>query len=122
MAATTKPHYTRPDRSHGGSSQGEIQDEPDWVQTHTHRIGFRDINDRHTGLTHAGDDWNTEQQRQFLIQAKEEAEELGTELKDKKLVDVREFMTKQEVRFRIFAESPVHSLHDCLIHSSRTIT
>ncbi|KAJ5244640.1 hypothetical protein N7489_004736 [Penicillium chrysogenum] len=96
MTPTAKPHYTRPNRSHGGSSKGEIQDEPDWVRTHNHRIGFRDRNDRHAGLTHAGDDWNTEQQRQFLIQAKEEAEELGTELSDKKLIDVREFMTKQE--------------------------
>lgn len=93
----TKPHHTRPDRSHGGSSDHEIQNEPDWIKTHNHRIGFRDRNDRHPGYTHVGDEWNDERQREFLAQAKREAEELSTELEACKLIDVREFMTKQEV-------------------------
>lgn len=97
MTATVKPHHTRPDHSHAGSSKEEIQNEPDWVQTHNHRIGFRDKNDRRPGLTHVGDEWHTEQQRQFLDQAKREAEELSKEIKDKELIDVREFMAKQEV-------------------------
>lgn len=98
MPATSKPHDTCPDRSHGGSTKEEIQDEPDWIQTHNHRIGFRDENDRRPGLTHVGDERHTEQQRQFLTQAAEEAEELRTDIKAHKLVGIREFMTKQEVR------------------------
>lgn len=109
MTATATPHHTRPNRSHAGSSKEEVQNEPNWVQTHNHRIGFRDENDRHPGLTHVGDDWHTEQQRHFLAQAKKAAEELSTELKDEKLIDVREFMTKQEVRSKASEESYVHS-------------
>jgi nitrate reductase (NAD(P)H) len=113
MTATARPHHTRPDRSHAGSSKQEIQNEPDWVQTHNHRIGFRDKNDRHPGLTHVGDEWHTEQQRQFLDQAKREAEELSKEIKDKKLIDVREFMAKQEVcTGRVSVDFSAHSVRD----------
>lgn len=115
MTATAKPHQTWADRSHGGSSKEEIRGEPDWVRTHNHRIGFRDKDDRQPGLTHVGDEWNTEQQRQFLALANQEADELSTELKGKKLINVREFMTKQEVRSGSPAESCVHfcSLTGC---------
>lgn len=95
MAAT--PHYTRPDRSHGGSSKDDIQNETDWAKTHNHRIGFRDRNDRHPGYTHIGDEWNTEQERQFLVQAKNQANELKAELEGDDLTNVRDFMTKHEV-------------------------
>lgn len=92
------PPHTHPDRNHAGSSKEEIQNEPDWVQTHNHRIGFRDQNDRHPGFTHVGDECHTEQQRQFLEQAKREAEELSREITNKELINIREFMEKQEVR------------------------
>lgn len=120
MSGTAKPHYTLPDRSHGGSTKEEIQDEPDWEQTHSHRIGFRDENDRHPGLTHVGDEWHTEQQRQFLARADEEAQELRTDLKNKKLINIREFMTKQEVILEAWQSALILAL--CLIHLSRTIT
>lgn len=104
-----KVHYTRPNTSHGGSSEGDIRHEPDWSQTHDHRIGFRDRNDRHPGLTHQGDEWDSEQEQEFLAQAKKEADELGQELGKHDLVNVREFMTKQEVcvcsRFSAVIES-----------------
>ncbi|EED24630.1 nitrate reductase, putative [Talaromyces stipitatus ATCC 10500] len=100
----TTPHYTRPNRSHGGASAEEIQDEPDWTKSHKHRIGFREHStERHTGYTHAGDDWISSEERDFLAQARKEAEELEEEIGQKDLVNVREFMTKQEdyhLRFR----------------------
>lgn len=92
-----KPHYTSPNTSHQGSSEQDIQNEPDWSKTHNHRIGFRDRNDRHPGLTHHGEEWASEQERVFLEQARKEAEELGKELGEHDLINVREFMTKQEV-------------------------
>jgi nitrate reductase (NAD(P)H) len=94
---TAKPHHTRPNRRHGGSSRDEIQNEPDWTKTHNHRIGFRDRNDRHPGYTHVGDEGDTVRQSEFLALAKKESEELSTELKHRKLLNVREFMAKQEV-------------------------
>lgn len=94
------PQYTRPDRSHVGSSADDILNEPDWAKTHNHRIGFRDRDDRHPGFTHHGDDWSSEEERKFLAQAKEEAEELGRKLGKHDLLDVREFMNRQEVRPR----------------------
>jgi nitrate reductase (NAD(P)H) len=96
----TTPHYTRPNRSHGGSSLEEIKNEPDWSTTHKYRIGFRDRHDRHTGYTHAGDD--TPEERGFLAQAKKEAEKLQEELGERQLINVREFMTKQEVCLNLF--------------------
>lgn len=93
----SSPHYTRPDRSHLGSTADEILKEPEWSKTHGHRIGFRDRNDRFPGFTHQGDEWRTEQEREFLEQAKQEAQELGTRLGKHDLTNVRDFMTKQEV-------------------------
>lgn len=90
-------HYTRPDRSHLGSTTDDILNEPEWAKTHNNRIGFRDRNDRFPGFTHHGDEWHTEQEQEFLAQAKKEAEELGSRLVKHDLTHVREFMTKQEV-------------------------
>lgn len=90
-------HYTRPNRSHIGSTTDDILNEPEWTKTHNHRIGFRDRNDRFPGFTHHGDEWHTAQEREFLAQAKKEAEELGDRLVKHDLTNVRDFMTKQEV-------------------------
>lgn len=93
-----QPHYTQPSRSHPGSSADDILNEPDWLKTYAHRIGFRDRNDRHPGLTHHGDEWDTQEKRTFSTQAKKEAEDLDKELGEHDLLSVRDFMTKQEVR------------------------
>lgn len=93
----SKPHYTCPDRSHAGASWEDIQNEPDWLRSHNNRIGFRDHSDRLLGYTHIGDEWNTEEDRQFLARAKEEAEELNRDLGGQNLVNFRELMTLQEV-------------------------
>lgn len=98
----TTPHYTRPNRSHAGSSLEEIKNEPDWTTTHKYRIGFRDRNDRHTGHTHIGDECITPEERDLLAQAKNEAEKLEEELGEQDLINVREFMTKQEVCSKTF--------------------
>ncbi|KAF7713010.1 Uncharacterized protein PECH_007246 [Penicillium ucsense] len=93
----TKTHYTTPNRTHGGSTQDEIQKEPDWANANHNRIGFRDTHDRQFGYTHAGDDsWDEEEHREFLAWAKKESEQLGQEIHDHELVTVREFMAKQE--------------------------
>lgn len=93
----TPLHYTRPNRSFMGSSKDDIQDEPDWSNTHNNRIGFRDRNERHPGFTHIGDEWNKEEERQFLAEAKNEADELQKELGNRNLINVRMFMNKQQV-------------------------
>ncbi|KAJ5815359.1 hypothetical protein N7474_007136 [Penicillium riverlandense] len=105
---TESSHYTRPNTSHPGSSADDIRDEPDWTRTHNHRIGFRDRNDRHPGLTHHGDEWESEEESKFLEQAKKEAKELEMELGKQDLVDVREFMAKQEdYHLRFPAQHPL---------------
>lgn len=96
MAAT--PHYTHPTRNHGGSSKDDVLNEPDWAMTHRHRIGFRDRDDRRPAYTHTGDDWDLEQEREFLAQAKQESEELNKKLGEHDLISVRDYMDKQEVR------------------------
>ncbi|CAI7566087.1 unnamed protein product [Penicillium palitans] len=93
---TATPHYTRPTRIHGGSSRDDVLNEPDWAITHSHRIGFRDRDDRHPAYTHIGDDWDPEQEREFLAQAKQEAEELSKKLGEHDLITVRDYMNKQE--------------------------
>lgn len=90
-------HYVRPNKGHRASSESDILNEPDWAQTHNHRIGFRDRNDRRPGITHHGEEWTSEQEREFLAQARKEAKELGEKLGEHDLLNVREFMTKQEV-------------------------
>ena len=94
----TTPHYTHPNRNHAGSSIEEVRNEPDWTNDYNYRIGFLDGDDRYTGLTHAGEEWTGTDEREFLARAKKEAEELEAELSEKNLINVREFMTKQEVR------------------------
>lgn len=94
---TPPPHDTQPSKSHPGSSGDDILNEPDWHKTYAHRIGFRDRHDRQPGLTHHGDEWDTEEKRRFLIQGKKEAEDLVKELGEHELLSVRDFMTKQEV-------------------------
>ncbi|KFX88645.1 hypothetical protein V490_07496 [Pseudogymnoascus sp. VKM F-3557] len=52
---TIRPHLVRI-TPHPGSSQKEIEDEPDWGGTHQNRIGFLNRQDRPVGHTHQGDD------------------------------------------------------------------
>jgi hypothetical protein len=95
------PHYTRPMRSHAGASEEDVLNEPDWVITHNHRIGFRNRDNRHPAYTHVGDDWGPEQEQEFLAQAKKEADELNKKLVEHDLITVRDYMDKQEVRTNV---------------------
>lgn len=76
-----------------GASKKAIFGEPDWIKTHSHRVGLRNSDDRFPGLTHPGDDWRFE--------IEEEAEEKIQELREKsargELLTVRDFLNKQEV-------------------------
>lgn len=105
------PHYTRPLTDHPGSSKTEILNEPDWPTALSHRIGVRDHSDRYPGLTNRGDEYDDgledDEQRKFLDQARREAEELSTALREHDLLSVRDFMNKQEDYFiRFPADHP----------------
>lgn len=76
-----------------GATPQDIFNEPEWSQTHSHRVGLRDKNDRFPGITHAGDDWR------FEIEQEAEAKmgELREMVSKGSLLTVRDFMNKQEV-------------------------
>ncbi|KEQ57611.1 uncharacterized protein M437DRAFT_79565 [Aureobasidium melanogenum CBS 110374] len=83
-------------RGHPGSSQKEIDNEPDWSSA-KHHIGYRDRFDRVPGLVQSGDDSDSEDsQDSFLKEAAEESDELQKDLKQHKLVNFREAKEKQE--------------------------
>jgi len=44
--------------NHPGSTQQEIDDEPDWGFGHNHRIGYVNSDDRYPGFTHSNDENN----------------------------------------------------------------
>ena len=83
-------------RGHPGSSQKEIDNEPDWSSA-KHHIGYRDRFDRVPGLVQSGDESDSEDsQDSFLKEAAEESDELQKDLKQHKLVNFREAKEKQE--------------------------
>jgi nitrate reductase (NAD(P)H) len=88
------PHRTWT-RDYPGCSREEILQEPEWQTARSHRIGFRDRENRAVGLTHIGDE--SKEDREFWEQARQKAEELKDELGRGQLLSVRDFMTKQEV-------------------------
>lgn len=90
------PHITQPRRDHPGSTEDEIINEPDWRKAPSHRVGFRNRDNRPAGYIHHGHDWDDDELHQFLESAKEEADELRKELKAGDLLTVRDIMTKQE--------------------------
>lgn len=76
-----------------GSTDQDIFNEPDWGSTHGHRVGLRDKNDRYPGMTHSGDDWRWEIEKE----AEEKIEELKEMAAKGNLLTVRDYMNKQEV-------------------------
>lgn len=84
-------------RGHPGSTQEEIDNEPDWSLSKNH-IGFRDRYDRVPGLVHSGDDSDSEDSNEsFEKEAAEESDELHQDFKNhQKLVNFREAKEKQE--------------------------
>lgn len=88
------PHRIRV-RQHSGSTQQEIEDEPEWGSGHLNRIGFLDRHGRITGLTHAGDERSD--QEEFKQKAAHEIEELKSKIKKGGLVNFRDVIKQQEV-------------------------
>jgi len=88
------PHRIRV-RRHPGSSQSDVDNEPDWGAGRLNRIGYRNQQDRFPGLTHAGDE--REDQTEFKQRALKEQEELKSSIKKGNLVNFRDAITQQEV-------------------------
>lgn len=84
-----------------GASELEILDEPDWAETHSHRVGTRSRDERFMGVTHAGDE-NIEA---LDHAAHEKFNDLREMVKRGELVTVRDMVAKQQV---------------CLDHNGRT--
>jgi hypothetical protein len=89
------PLYTKAPQ-HPSSSEHEILNEPDWAKAHSHRIGFRDRENRYPGFTHHGDEWKRE--AEFEEDAIQREGELRAKIAERALLTVRDFMQLQEVR------------------------
>ncbi|KIW68544.1 hypothetical protein PV04_04483 [Phialophora macrospora] len=65
-------------RTHPGSSEQEIADEPDWGAGHNHRIGYRNRHGRFAGLTHEGDHdpYKDQDDRKFVEEAMQKHRDL----------------------------------------------
>lgn len=83
-------------QKHSGASGLEILNEPDWTQTHSHRVGTRGRDARFIGLTHGGD----EKVQELEGIAEETLGELRSKVKKGELVTVRDIMQRQIVRLR----------------------
>lgn len=83
---------------HPGSTQQEIDDEPDWAFGHNHRIGFVNSDDRLPGLTHSSDD--AEVDEEAAEQIEESADDLKKEHKGE-LVNFRDVIEGKTVRHQI---------------------
>lgn len=91
-----------PPENQQGASALSILHEPDWTQTHSHRVGTRGRDARFMGITHSGDETTQKD-------LEEVAEETLNELREKvikgELVTVRDIMEKQVV-CSLFDSSP----------------
>ncbi|KAL4917811.1 hypothetical protein BDW62DRAFT_217822 [Aspergillus aurantiobrunneus] len=74
-----------------GASSLEILSEPDWAQTHSHRVGTRCRDARFLGVTHHGDEALSELEEI----AQEKLDELRQKVREGGLVTIRDFMSKQ---------------------------
>jgi nitrate reductase (NAD(P)H) len=77
-----------------GASELEILNEPDWTQTHSHRVGRRGRDARLMGLTHGGD----ERPPEPTDVKSEKISELRQKAERGELITVRDVMTRQKVR------------------------
>ncbi|EAW12912.1 putative nitrate reductase [Aspergillus clavatus NRRL 1] len=75
-----------------GATDLDILNEPDWTQTHSHRVGLRNRDQRFPGLTHESDDWRYELEKE----AEQHAAELRAKAQRGELLTVRDFLEKQE--------------------------
>nr|POF18611.1 nitrate reductase [nadh] 1 [Quercus suber] len=95
---------------HPGSSEQEINDEPDWTSGHEHRVGYRNRQDRFPGLTHEQDEGelppgltrstgstsSDETEEQFDADAKEALDTLREQAKAGELLNFRDIISKEK--------------------------
>ncbi|KAI2830414.1 hypothetical protein CBS63078_3819 [Aspergillus niger] len=81
-----------PPENQQGASALSILHEPDWTQTHSHRVGTRGRDARFMGITHSGDETT---QKDLEEVAEETLNELREKVKKGELVTVRDIMEKQ---------------------------
>lgn len=90
---TPTPHRIRV-QQHPGSSQRDIENEPDWGAGHQHRIGYRNRQDRIPGLTHQGDE--KEEDGDFEREALKELDQLHDRIKKGNLINFRDAISQQK--------------------------
>lgn len=89
------PHRTAP-TYHQGSSEKDIEGEPEWGQVPGHRVGFRDEEGRYSGLTrHEGSVDKVDEE--FLKHARDEYERLKQKAAKGELLTVVDYMRMQQV-------------------------
>ncbi|PGH28123.1 hypothetical protein AJ80_00013 [Polytolypa hystricis UAMH7299] len=90
--------YTIPWRvkvtQHPGSTQEEIENEPNWERGPAHRIGFKNSFGRVPGVTHPSDEWTEEDER--IRKAWERFASLGRRAEKGDLLNFRDIITNQE--------------------------
>lgn len=89
-------------QEHPGSSQQDIEHEPDWTEGHDHRIGYLNRQDRRPGFTHEGDEKG--EADEFEGEALRELQSLRSRVNKGDLVDFRDIITKQKVPCTIMFE------------------
>ncbi|KAL8737783.1 MAG: hypothetical protein Q9181_001346 [Wetmoreana brouardii] len=87
------PHRIEMQR-HPGSSQQDIENEPDWADNREHRIGYTNRQDRKPGFTHEGDERDNEDA--FEAKASGKLQNLRSRIRKGELVDFRDIVANQE--------------------------
>ena len=82
-----------------GSSQKEIDEEPDWGAGHNHRVGFRNNTDRVAGFTHDGDHEEEDEDHKFTETAVRKYREMRKRAGEGKLLNFQDVMRGQSVGY-----------------------
>lgn len=79
--------------SHPGATIEEIQDEPDWEAGHSHRVGFKNRQNRRPGFVSSGpDDENEIVDEQLIREAREKFELVRGKAREGKFVNFRDIV------------------------------
>ena len=81
---------------HPGSSAEDIADEPEWTSKHSHRVGYRNEDERLPGLTHEGDS-REDDVDDYEDEAIERYKELRERVRKGDLVNFQDVMKSQPV-------------------------
>ncbi|PWY73543.1 nitrate reductase [Aspergillus eucalypticola CBS 122712] len=82
---------------HPGSSQKEIESEPDWtLHFHENQLGFRNASGRYAGITHIGDELAEDPEE--VREAREQIGELKQKVEKGELVNFRDLIEDQKDR------------------------